>query len=595
MVRKAYDLFRKPNKFLSFVQSSRCFAGGKILFEEYIFKLRDIVGVCMLIEAVGIGKGKQDLTGTTLKPTKNSLAISFRPEVPIGKACSSLTTPEIIKYLTGDLKLSKKRSNDLFWEAVWPRLLARGWHSEQRNLSLVFLVPGIEKFSRRLVRGNQYFDSVHEVLKNVASNPDVLELDNEAAKGREEESAKFNEVDMLNKQHRHYLLPHRSTNGDIDLMKFTIVDTSMLHVAEAEQSKVRKPRSLPVQTESISTPSNPFTETEQDIYEESKDDAEEEKTTSNPAEDIIDRTTFLDSSDCVTSIHESQCLNLLNDKSPSKATNYNCIPTMKSDDLRYLAPERKQKDLTDCNDGDSSSSDENVSVDKKLTPDEPLVESNLHSSRVGLHSEKSQSWICIDLNLPYVPTDADIDKPLIKDTMQNNDNASANGSAFDSFLSKTSEQPEPLKLPELLTKDMMQHNDNSGANKSSFDSFLSETSQLELPKLPEPVIKDMAQSNDDSSVKKASSLSETRKQPFIKSQRQSTRNQPLTTKVQEALEHDLFRTRRKRKGETLQNKSTTPRSQRARGSSIVGAAFDDSVVANAADTRIEDEHSDRGL
>ncbi|KAM1042230.1 hypothetical protein ACFX2C_031323 [Malus domestica] len=137
---------------------------------------------------------------------------------------------------------------------------------------------------------------------------------------------------------------------------------------------------------------------------------------------------------------------------------------------------------------------------------------------------------------------------------------------------------------------------NSGANKSSFDSFLSETSQLELPKLPEPVIKDMAQSNDDSSVKKTSSLSDTSKQPFIKSQRQSTRNRPLTTtKVREALEHDLFKTRRKRKGETLQNKSTPPRSQGAWGSSIVGAAFDDSVVANPADTRKEDEHSDRGL
>ncbi|KAM1058125.1 hypothetical protein ACFX2A_031996 [Malus domestica] len=324
-------VFRVTALFRIWLLSSRCFAEGKILFEEYIFKLKDIVGVRMLIEAVGIGKGKQDLTGTTLKPTKNSLAISFRPEIPIGKACSSLTTPEIIKYLTGDFKLTKKQSNDLFWEAVWPRLLARRWHSEQRNLSLVFPVPGMEKFSRRLVGGNQYFDSVHEVLKNVASNPDVLELANEEAKGREEESAKFNEVDMLNKQHRHYLLPHRSTNGDRDLMKFKIVNTSMLHVAEAEQSKVRKLRSLPAQTESISTPSNLLTETEQDIYEESKDDAEE-KTTSNPAEDIIDRTTFLDSSDCVTSIHESQCLNLLNDRSPSKATNYNCIPTLKSDD-----------------------------------------------------------------------------------------------------------------------------------------------------------------------------------------------------------------------------------------------------------------------
>jgi len=95
--------------------------------------------------------------------------------LPTGKDCSLLGSEDIIKFLPGDFR-SKTRSNDIFWEAVWPRLLAKGWHSEQpKDVSttkncLVFLMPGINKFSRsKLTKGTHNFDSVSDVLKNGVS------------------------------------------------------------------------------------------------------------------------------------------------------------------------------------------------------------------------------------------------------------------------------------------------------------------------------------------------------------------------------------------------------------------------------------------
>ncbi|KAI4349630.1 hypothetical protein L6164_010195 [Bauhinia variegata] len=167
------------------IELSRAFGEGKVPFEEYVFSLRDAIGVDMLINAVGIGKGRQDLTGNAVEPMKTNHSFSIRPEIPIGKACSSLTCDDIIRFLTGDFRLSKARSNDLFWEAVWPRLLAKGWHSEQpkdyagfgSKQPLVFLIPGVKKFSRRLMKGNHYFDSVSDVLNKVASEPALIKIE----------------------------------------------------------------------------------------------------------------------------------------------------------------------------------------------------------------------------------------------------------------------------------------------------------------------------------------------------------------------------------------------------------------------------------
>ena len=99
--------------------------------EEFVTKLKALAGPNVLVQAVGIGKGKGDLTAALIEPVKTNQVISSRYGIPTGRACSSLSTEEIIKFLTGGFKLSKAREDDLFWEAVWPRLLASVWHSEQ--------------------------------------------------------------------------------------------------------------------------------------------------------------------------------------------------------------------------------------------------------------------------------------------------------------------------------------------------------------------------------------------------------------------------------------------------------------------------------
>lgn len=212
------------------------------------------------MEAVGIGKDKADLTRFTAEPPKSNPSFSFHPCAPTGKAWSSLEPCDIIKYLTGGFRLSKAKSNDLFWEAVWPRLLARGWHSEQPNNNpgfvssrdyLVFLMPGVKKFSRRkLVKGDHYFDSVSDVLHKVIIEPNLLELEFQEAKVEscneedgwimERASDKDDQSDC---HHRLYLKP-RVSSFKTDQMKFTVVDTSLKHGGKS--SDLRELRSLPL-------------------------------------------------------------------------------------------------------------------------------------------------------------------------------------------------------------------------------------------------------------------------------------------------------------------------------------------------------------
>ncbi|KQK15664.1 uncharacterized protein LOC100828743 [Brachypodium distachyon] len=230
----------------------KTFNEGSFDFEQFILCLRSTVGAQVLIDAVGIGKGKYDLTGFALDPSRNN-GISTRAEIPIGKACSSLSTGDIIKYLTGDFRLSKAKCNDLFWEAVWPRLLARGWHSEQPKDSsligkhaLVFLIPGVKKFSRKkLVKGNHYFDSVSDVLRKVASEPRLLEFGVEGGVKLENGWIHNVEADKntaSDKKPPCYIRPSEPGCSP-ELMKFTVVDTSF--VQGEEPGKVRSLRNLP--------------------------------------------------------------------------------------------------------------------------------------------------------------------------------------------------------------------------------------------------------------------------------------------------------------------------------------------------------------
>nr|GEY07933.1 homeodomain-like protein [Tanacetum cinerariifolium] len=211
------------------------FDEGKLSFEEYVFSLRDTVGIKLLVEVVAIGKEKQDLTTEDKRQSRKKVRNQ------------SLNTEEIINNLKDRIGLSKGRLDELFWEGVWPRLLANGWHSEQptnyaSKHSLVFLPPDVAKYSRRgLVKGSQYFDSLTGVLNKVATEPELLE----------------NKVD-----------PHikYGSEDEQDLLKCTVVDTSLNGLV-----KVKELTSLSdLEPTGTQTSSSTSRETKQDTTEESK-------------------------------------------------------------------------------------------------------------------------------------------------------------------------------------------------------------------------------------------------------------------------------------------------------------------------------------
>ncbi|CAM0909542.1 unnamed protein product [Alopecurus aequalis] len=259
----------------SLTEIFKSFNDGQTSLEDFVFSLKSTVGTEAFVEAVGIGKEKHDLTGFVLDPSKPNQA----PEMPTGKDCSSLASEDIIKFLTGDFRRSKTRSNDLFWEAVWPRLLARGWHSEQpkdvstTKNSLVFLVPGIKKFSRsKLTRGTHYFDSVSDVLKRVAADPILLDLEVggmdlsvTAEQNGYATDMNLNQDDPL--------------DGNQELPRYTIIDTTL--VQGEEPWRVRELRRLPADAKIRSIPSrqsrnivNVSSSEEQDVHDRLLDDQE---------------------------------------------------------------------------------------------------------------------------------------------------------------------------------------------------------------------------------------------------------------------------------------------------------------------------------
>ena len=122
-------------------------------------------------------------------------------------------------YIFSDIN----RSNDIFWEAVWPRLLVRGWTSHKpRGRTLLFLVPGIDNFTdENLILGIHYFDSVTDLLSKVASNPELILLD-------EEGPLNSNENRDENKNKNHLYLRPKLPGLNSDPIKFTIIDTSIV-------------------------------------------------------------------------------------------------------------------------------------------------------------------------------------------------------------------------------------------------------------------------------------------------------------------------------------------------------------------------------
>lgn len=223
-----------------------------MLLEEYVMTLKNVVGMNNLVEAVGIGKGKQDLTRMTLE--KSDRATHLHPQWPTRKACSALSREDILNFLQGGARLSNAHSHDLFWEAVWPRLLAKGWHSEQPKNSLfskeylVFLIPGVKRFSRRkLVKGYHYFDSTRDVLNKVASDPRILDPEDESGKEFTVQEVNSDREKSPDQDPQSYIKPRTLNRGGTEDMKFMIIDTA---VASGETCRLREVRGLPAEINS---------------------------------------------------------------------------------------------------------------------------------------------------------------------------------------------------------------------------------------------------------------------------------------------------------------------------------------------------------
>ncbi|KAJ4906370.1 Uncharacterized protein Rs2_10028 [Raphanus sativus] len=238
-------------------------------------------------ECVASGKGKKDLTleASKLSNHGGGSKVRIRNDLPVA---------DIVKFLKGEYRMSKTRSSDLFWEAVWPRLLARGWHSEQpkdgpKN-SLVFLVPEADKFSRRkMSKGNHYFDSLTDVLNKVALDPTLLHLNtDEDPPGSKKEEEIKNEPPMdieefdddddssqnnskKKKKKKRYLEPRIKTSKTQEVTMFTIMDTSGME----DGCRLKELRSLHIETGN--SPTSYLSESED--YQLSEESKKKEETT----------------------------------------------------------------------------------------------------------------------------------------------------------------------------------------------------------------------------------------------------------------------------------------------------------------------------
>ncbi|KAG0501101.1 hypothetical protein HPP92_001173 [Vanilla planifolia] len=397
-------------------RSKRCIHGHRIFTgwrqQEFLSRVLPTVNKevqpTLLEKPLGLAR-KLDLTEVVVDPSKRTQSIPLRPEIPIGKACSSLTCGNIIKFLTGDFRLSKARSNDLFWEAVWPRLLANGWHSEQpKNLrsfrsknTLVFLVPGVKKFSRKkLVKGSHYFDSISDVLSKVASDPRLLNLDGEGDKGRcfsqamDWDADRKLEQDGSSTNRRHgYLLP-RIPYCNSELMKFTVVDTSL---AQGEGPfKARQLRSLPLDSTSsycpaFQDPGNVSSSETEDCTDTSDDDeySNSKSFEDGKAEVVVHHTSFP-----LPDVSMNGESNLKSEQNQ----------TVKYDRTNRSLSASKCRNLTTCSSRGNNSRSNSYPRTASPTP-VPVANPSLNEIKV----DKQQEENCFDLN--NLPSDAEVAGP----------------------------------------------------------------------------------------------------------------------------------------------------------------------------------------
>ncbi|RDX92852.1 hypothetical protein CR513_24961, partial [Mucuna pruriens] len=628
------------------VEISRNFGEGKMPFAEYVFALKDAVGIDLLIAAVGIGKGKQDLTGTAVEPTKTNHLISVRPEIPIGKACSSLTSADIIKFLRGDFRLSKARSSDLFWEAVWPRLLAKGWHSEQpkdqvvsgSKQSLVFLVPDVKKFSRRkLVKGNHYFDSISDVLNKVASDPGLLETESQATEGsvdREKRQDKRDLEDVSNRQQFHYLQSH-SSKCNQDLTKFTIVDTSMVH--DMNQRKVRQMRSLPFQTMSISTISSCAGESEQGTSEDSEDQVEQANA-SSPIEDRVQQANA--SSPIESWVQQANASSLIEDRVEQANASSPIEDQVGQANSSY--PIEDQVEQANSSNPIEEFSDKGLSTDSSNCTRVPEAlnttkEVKYHRCHSDLHNDEHSGEInehpfiqkmTSDCTIPCITamhkfrdhgefshcsgsTSEDRKFDLNEPISPSNMHEASEGMDLSMGLENLSFPSYPAKGSPNMS------NEGSVTEKHLVGEVSAENSEtrmlidlnfpqvspelgleMEIPSSMVILQNDNQCANTLPSPSEVIQFNATREFPdgnkeqqsILVNRRQSTRNRPLTTKALEALEYRFINSKKKRKNAECSDNNSKSKCLRVSSGTTISATSDNGIENSMVDTRAEEEN-----
>ncbi|KAL2619853.1 hypothetical protein R1flu_000058 [Riccia fluitans] len=172
--------------------------------ETYVFKLKELVGLELLYQSIGMGgprdgdMAKRDLTSGQYSsqcslPPRNlkekqtrgggkthgllgSLnALPLRSEDSLQSAVSVGEN-----YLWRRCRTPEEIAKD-FWERVWPALEKKGWKTVNRKPTirstpkLKFLRPGVDKLHRE-ERGISYFDDLKSVIEAVKDDPHLRHL-----------------------------------------------------------------------------------------------------------------------------------------------------------------------------------------------------------------------------------------------------------------------------------------------------------------------------------------------------------------------------------------------------------------------------------
>ncbi|GFZ08981.1 hypothetical protein Acr_20g0007890 [Actinidia rufa] len=303
-----------------------------------------------------------------------------------------------------------------------------------------------EECQNNLVEGRDYFDSVTDVLSKVASEPGLLELDTETNESNriKEENGRTSETKLeqndLSDRKLHCYLQSQTPNHSTDLMKFTVVDTSL---EDGKLFRVRELRTLPLEDSTKTTFRSHSEGNDEDSSDVSSEDSDsmdtvlfdlKDKNVSNSKKSASIFQTGSKHRGVPISNSYSGDAYFKNTKDFTKICDYKkpieslkCCKRLKEDNLTSLAPVTKRhRRLLSCTRSEVSHGILGFSASQNFSSSETTdsSENNLHGMKKRVLStispkgifcntnfggeasyEKPKQWPLIDLNLPQVPPD----------------------------------------------------------------------------------------------------------------------------------------------------------------------------------------------